>query len=98
LSFSEIAVNDPCEVSDSNQCADPQTECRDDNGYKCLCKDTSYLKDHTCAPRMQFIFCYTVSVPVNVGSFTAISENDNLLIYSLHIQVGYYECTRFPVR
>ena len=51
--FSEIAVNGNCKASgDSYQCADEHAECRDDTGYKCLCKDTYYIKDKNCAPRM----------------------------------------------
>jgi hypothetical protein len=30
-------------------------------------------------------------------SFTSISENGKLLIYSFYIKAGYYECTLFPV-
>ena len=50
--FSEIAVKGTCETTDSNQCVDPQAECRDDNGYKCLCKNTYYLKGNSCEPSM----------------------------------------------
>lgn len=49
--FSEIAVLGNCESTDNNQCLDSQAECKNDNGYKCICKDTYYLKGNKCEHR-----------------------------------------------
>ena len=45
-------MNGSCKASDSNQCADQLAVFKDNNGYKCLCIDTYYLKYNNCEPRM----------------------------------------------
>lgn len=48
-----IALNDPCtDGGAADQCTDTLAECRDDAGFKCLCKASHFV--HTsgaCAAR-----------------------------------------------
>ncbi|XP_063447442.1 24 kDa ookinete surface protein-like [Mytilus trossulus] len=52
----KIVLNTVCEVSESaDQCEDSLAECRNDNGFKCLCKDNHFeKKTGLCAPRKAF--------------------------------------------
>lgn len=85
--FSEIAVNETCKGNDSNQCAHQQAECRNDHGYRCLCKDKHYQKGNICAPRMYFILIYNVLVPVKVPFFSHYTIKKFLILIDMIVNV-----------
>lgn len=91
----KIVLNTVCEVSESaDQCGDSLAECRNNNGFKCLCKDNHFeKKTGLCAPRIAFnITCDNTDsaadqcLEANMGCL-----NQGLGIYQCLCNSNYYE-------